>query len=95
MEASNNPEFLRKHFYLDCGFGTRALHAGEHLGQPHFPNHTNAIFQTSTFSFASAKEGAELFAAKRDGFIYTRLGNPIGMAAVADDPEPPMPPVIR
>jgi methionine-gamma-lyase len=76
MEASNKPEFLKEHFYLDCGFGTRALHAGEHLGQPSFGNHTNAIFQTSTFSFASAKEGAELFASKRDGFIYTRLGNP-------------------
>ena len=76
MEASNKPEFLKEHFYLDCGFGTRAIHAGEHLGQPHFSNHTNAIFQTSTFSFASAREGAELFASKREGFIYTRLGNP-------------------
>jgi methionine-gamma-lyase len=76
MEASNKPEFLRKHFYLDCGFATRALHAGEHMGQPHFSNHTNAIFQTSTFSFESAKEGADLFESKKEGFIYTRLGNP-------------------
>ncbi len=76
MEASNQPEYLKQHFYLDCGFATRALHAGEHLGQPHFPNHTNAIFQTSTFSFESAQQGAETFAAKRDGFVYTRLGNP-------------------
>ena len=76
MEASNKPEFLKEHFYLDCGFGTRAIHAGEHLGQPRFGNHTNAIFQTSTFSFSSANEGAELFASKRDGYIYTRLGNP-------------------
>ncbi len=76
MEASNKPEELLKHFYLDCGFATRALHAGEHIGQPHFSNHTNAIFQTSTFSFESAREGAEVFAASRGGFIYTRLGNP-------------------
>ncbi len=76
MEASNKPEFLKKHFYLDCGFSTRALHAGEHIGQPHFANHTNAIFQTSTFSFETAQEGAETFASKRDGFVYTRLGNP-------------------
>lgn len=83
MEASNNPDFLKKHFYLDCGFGTRALHAGEHLGQPHFSNHTNAIFQTSTFSFASAKEGADLFASRKEGFIYTRLGNPTVMVLEA------------
>jgi len=76
MEASNKPEELLKHFYLDCGFATRALHAGEHIGQPHFSNHTNAIFQTSTFSFETAREGAEMFAASREGFIYTRLGNP-------------------
>ncbi len=76
MEASNKPEQLRKHFYLDCGFATRALHAGEHIGQPHFTNHTNAIFQTSTFSFESARDGADLFSSKKDGFIYTRLGNP-------------------
>jgi methionine-gamma-lyase len=76
MEASNKPEFLKEHFYLDCGFGTRAIHAGEHIGQPHFANHTNAIFQTSTFSFASAAEGADLFASRREGYIYTRLGNP-------------------
>jgi len=76
MEASNKPEFLRKHFYLDCGFATRALHAGEHIGQPHFPAHTNAIFQTSTFTFETAKEGAELFSAQREGYVYTRLGNP-------------------
>lgn len=76
MEASNKPEYLKKHFFLDCGFATRALHAGEHLGQPAFSNHTNAIFQTSTFTFESARQGAELFAAQKDGYIYTRLGNP-------------------
>lgn len=76
MESSNRPEDLRKHFYLDCGFATRALHAGEHFGQPHFSNHTNAIFQTSTFTFESAKDGADLFAARKEGFAYTRMGNP-------------------
>ncbi|MEW6363465.1 MAG: PLP-dependent aspartate aminotransferase family protein [Acidobacteriota bacterium] len=76
MEASNRPEDLKKHFYLDCGFATRALHAGEHVGQPHFTNHTNAIFQTSTFTFETAKDGADLFAARKEGFVYTRMGNP-------------------
>ncbi|MFQ5797078.1 MAG: trans-sulfuration enzyme family protein [Bacteroidota bacterium] len=34
------------------------------------------IVQTSTFFFASVEEAAETFAGKRDGFLYTRLGNP-------------------
>jgi methionine-gamma-lyase len=76
LEASNKPAYGKKHFFLDCGFATRAVHAGEHLGQPHFTNHANAIFQTSTFSFESAADGADLFGARKEGFIYTRLGNP-------------------
>ncbi|MDD8019841.1 MAG: PLP-dependent aspartate aminotransferase family protein [Acidobacteriota bacterium] len=34
------------------------------------------IYQTSTFAFESAEQGAALFAGKEKGFIYTRLGNP-------------------
>jgi len=34
-------------------------------------------------------------AAMEQGLIYTRLGNPIGMAQAADDPEEPPPPRIR
>jgi len=34
------------------------------------------IYQTSTFAFDSAEQGASLFAGKEKGFIYTRLGNP-------------------
>lgn len=76
MEDSNNPKEL-KHFYLECGFATRALHAGEHLGQPpQARNHTNAIFQTSTFLFQNAEEGRELFSGTKKGYIYSRLGNP-------------------
>ena len=76
MEDSKSLELLDE-FYLDCGFATRALHAGEHLGQPAAAtNHTNAIFQTSTFIFRDAQEGKELFEGQKHGYIYSRLGNP-------------------
>ncbi len=34
------------------------------------------IYQSSTFAFKSAKHGAELFAGEKEGYVYTRLGNP-------------------
>ena len=75
MEDSKSPDFLDK-FFLDCGFATRALHAGEHVGQPQSTSHTGAIYQSSTFVFSSSEEGANIFAGEQPGYIYTRLGNP-------------------
>ncbi|MGI5864194.1 MAG: trans-sulfuration enzyme family protein [Myxococcales bacterium] len=75
MEDSKLPDYIEK-FYLDCGIATRALHAGEHVGQPETRAHTNAIYQTSTFIFADAQEGADIFAGAKPGYVYTRLGNP-------------------
>jgi methionine-gamma-lyase len=34
------------------------------------------IYQSSTFAFQSAKAGAEIFAGEREGYVYTRIGNP-------------------
>jgi len=34
------------------------------------------IYQTSTFAFESAEEGARCFSGESDGYIYTRIGNP-------------------
>jgi methionine-gamma-lyase len=34
------------------------------------------IFQTSTYSFASAEQGEKRFAGEESGYIYSRLGNP-------------------
>ncbi|MBU0509355.1 PLP-dependent aspartate aminotransferase family protein [bacterium] len=70
-------------FYLKYGFATRCLHAGEKVGQPKSKSHTNAIFQTSTFTFDDAEEGADIFAQKREGFVYTRMGNPTVVVAEA------------
>jgi methionine-gamma-lyase len=75
MEDSKNKNFKEK-FYLDCGFATRALHAGEQFGQPESFSHSNPIYQTTTFVFKNAKEAADIFCGMQDGYAYTRLGNP-------------------
>lgn len=56
------------------GFSTRALHADGHEKPLHA--HTMPIFQTSTFYFDDAQHGADLFAKRVPGHIYTRIGNP-------------------
>ena len=56
------------------GFNTKLIHAGEINDQ--FGSATVPIYQTSTFSFESAEEGAKCFAGESDGYIYTRIGNP-------------------
>jgi methionine-gamma-lyase len=75
MEDSKSADFLEK-FFLNCGFATRAIHAGEHVGQPQHTSHTGAIYQTSTFVFQNAAEGAAVFSGESAGYAYTRLGNP-------------------
>ena len=34
------------------------------------------IYQSSTFAFHSAEDGAAIFAGEKEGYFYTRLGNP-------------------
>jgi len=82
VEDSKSSDYLDK-FFLRRGFATRALHAGEHVGQPQHTSHAGAIYQSSTFVFQSASEGAEIFAGERPGYIYTRLGNPTVMVLEA------------
>ncbi len=57
------------------GRGTTAIHGGSH-NDPLTGAITTPIYQTSTFAFPSAEEGARRFAGESDGYIYTRLGNP-------------------
>ena len=61
---------------------TKAIHAGldplRHHGAVSVP-----IYQSSTFAFPSAEEGAARFAGQSDGPIYTRLGNPTVQALEA------------
>jgi len=54
---------------------TKAIHAGE-MEHTMFGEVSVPIFQSSTFAFPNADEGAARFAGEKKGFIYTRLGNP-------------------
>jgi methionine-gamma-lyase len=56
------------------GFNSKLIHSGaveESMGSAVSP-----IYQTSTFKFESADQGARRFQGKESGYIYTRLGNP-------------------
>lgn len=55
-------------------FESLLIHGGHHhdaLGSATVP-----IYQTSTFIFDNAEQGAACFAGENDGYIYTRIGNP-------------------
>ncbi|MEW6684613.1 MAG: aminotransferase class I/II-fold pyridoxal phosphate-dependent enzyme [Candidatus Edwardsbacteria bacterium] len=54
---------------------TKVVHGGL-KPDPATGAHVPPIYQTSTFVFKNAEEGAALFAKKKEGYIYTRLGNP-------------------
>lgn len=56
------------------GFNTKLVHAGAY--EDAFGSAVTPIYQTSTFSFKNAQHGADCFAGKSDGYIYTRIGNP-------------------
>lgn len=56
------------------GFTSRLVHAGNR--EDAYGSVVTPIYQTSTFAFESAQHGADCFAGKSDGFIYTRIGNP-------------------
>ncbi|MBT6835682.1 MAG: PLP-dependent transferase [Bacteroidetes bacterium] len=56
------------------GFNTKLIHSGDYEDQ--FGSATTPIYQTSTFAFKSADHGADCFAGRDKGYIYTRIGNP-------------------
>ena len=58
-----------------CGFGTKAIHAGNVKDQQYGALST-PIYQTSTFVFDSCEQGGRRFAGQEGGYIYTRLANP-------------------
>lgn len=53
-------------------FGTQCVHAGE-VPDPSYRAHAIPIYQTSTFVFETAEQGASRFAGEEKGYIYTRL----------------------
>ncbi|MBI4775881.1 MAG: PLP-dependent transferase [Deltaproteobacteria bacterium] len=64
-----------KHSKPGAGKFTRAIHGGE-MDPSLFGEVSIPIFQTSTFAFPTAEEGAARFTGERPGYIYTRLKNP-------------------
>ena len=54
---------------------TQVAHAGTNPDKT-YGSVAPPIYQTSTFKFDSAEEGAKRFAGEEPGYIYTRLGNP-------------------
>jgi methionine-gamma-lyase len=58
----------------DLGFCSKLVHGG--AMKDAFGSAVTPIYQTSTFGFESAQDGADRFAGKAGGYIYTRIGNP-------------------
>lgn len=56
------------------GFDTQLIHSGDY--QDEFRSAVTPIYQTSTFAFKTAQQGAEIFAGHEKGYIYTRINNP-------------------
>ncbi|MCJ8320069.1 MAG: methionine gamma-lyase [Colwellia sp.] len=54
---------------------TQAIHSGR-INDEQFGSLATPLYQTSTFIFKNAQEGADRFAGEAEGYIYTRLGNP-------------------
>lgn len=54
---------------------TRVIHAGQGP-DPVYGGVSVPIYQSSTFAFDSAEQGAARFAGREKGFIYTRIANP-------------------
>lgn len=59
---------------IENEFNTKLIHGGSF--EDEFGSATVPIYQTSTFKFKSAQNGADCFSGKSDGFIYTRIANP-------------------
>lgn len=57
------------------GFSTRAIHAGERH-DPATGAHNTPIYQTATFAFDSVEQKHAVQAGEREGYVYTRMGNP-------------------
>lgn len=59
----------------NAGFNTKIIHAGQHP-DPETGALSTPLYQTSTFVFDNAEQGAARFALEESGYIYGRLGNP-------------------
>lgn len=58
----------------DLGFNSKLVHSGDF--DDVYGSVVTPIYQTSTFFFNDCQNGADLFAGKYKGYIYSRIGNP-------------------
>jgi O-acetylhomoserine/O-acetylserine sulfhydrylase len=61
--------------FRDPGWTTVSLHGGQ---EPDPINGSRAVplYQTAAYNFSDAADGASKFAWSKDGYVYTRMGNP-------------------
>jgi len=64
-------------------FATRAVHAGERPPHPDYTPVVTPIYPGSSFAYDDMQIVDEIFAATRDGYAYTRYGNPTNTAMEA------------
>ncbi|MES2881126.1 MAG: PLP-dependent aspartate aminotransferase family protein [Bacteroidota bacterium] len=64
---------MNKNFSLK-GFGSAAIHAGQHKEPRHA--HQTPIYASSTYVFDTAEQGMRRFSGEEEGYIYSRWGNP-------------------
>lgn len=55
---------------------TKLVHAGERLAQPEAKPVSTPIYASATFTYDSMQEIDAVFAGEKQGYIYTRYGNP-------------------
>src|SRR5215217_9681359 len=55
---------------------TKLVHAGERQGVPEAQPVATPIYASATFTYASMEEIDQVFGGEKQGFIYTRYGNP-------------------
>lgn len=59
---------------------TRAVHSGERRPKPDFQPVSTPIYQTVGFFYEDVKDLDGVFANEREGYVYTRYGNPTNSA---------------
>ena len=62
------------------GLSTRSVHSGEGR-DPLTGSITTPIYQTSNFTFENTKALIDVITEEKEGYVYTRYGNPTTRAA--------------
>ena len=60
----------------DLNINTQLVHAGERGATPQGKPVSTPIYATATFTYDSMAEVDQVFAGEKQGYIYTRYGNP-------------------